>query len=160
VLLLLGWHKLGLWEGFGFAAVMVFEFIWFVGNLYSLTWVGLCQGMKTASHARALGRTLLYVLFLPWTIVALSAAAAGVATIGRNFSPAMAVMTIGEFLMALAICNLGFTGWAVSELRDDFRLLAASQTISREPPASPWKSILAKLRSWPWKRMPRALPSP
>jgi hypothetical protein len=155
LMLLLGWRKLGLWVGFGFAAVMLLEFIWFVGNLYSLTWVGLCMGLKSSNHAKAFGRTLFYILLLPWSLLALVAAALGIATMGRGLSPAMGFVTAGEFLVALTVCNLGFTGWAVSELRDRFRLLAANQTLPPERFVPPWKPILEKLLVWLWKREPR-----
>jgi hypothetical protein len=157
VLLVLGWHKLGLWAGFGFAWVMLFEFLWFVGNLYTLTWVGLWMGMKYASQAKALGRTLFCILFLPWSVLAVAAAFVGIATMGSNVSPAIGVVTVVEFLVALVACNLGFCGWAVSELRDRFRLLAASQSAPPERRASSWRPALEKLRFWRWKRTPQAV---
>jgi hypothetical protein len=157
VVLILGWRKLGLWEGFGFALAMLVEFLWFVGNLYSLTWVGLLMGMKCSSPAKALGRTLFYILFLPWSVVAIAAAFVGVATMGSSPSPAIGVVTVVEFLVALVACNLGFTGWAVGELRDRFRLLAASQPAPPERFAPPWKPMLEKLRFWRWKRTPQAV---
>jgi hypothetical protein len=156
LLLILGWHKLGLWGGFGFAWVMLFEFLWFVGNLYSLTWVGLLMGLKCSSHAKALGRTLFYILVLPWSVVAIAAAFVGMATMG-NLSPAIGVVTVVEFLVALVVCNLGFTGWAVGELRDRFRLLAASQPLPPEQLAPPWKPMLEKLRFWRRKRSPQTV---
>ncbi len=157
VLLMLGWHKLGLWQGVGFALAMLFEFLWFAGNLYSLTWVGLLMGMTHVSQAKALGRTLFYILFLPWSIVALAAAFVGLATMGNSFSPAIGVVTVVEFLVGLVVCNLGFSGWAVSELRDRFRLLAASQPVTAERPTQPWKSALEKLRFWRWRRTPQTV---
>jgi len=157
VLLILGWHKLGLWAGFAFAWVMLIEFFWFVGNLYTLTWVGLFMGMKYSSHAKALGRTLFCVLFLPWSVLAVAAAFVGIATMGRNLSPVTGVVTAGEFLVGLVACNLGFCGWAVSELRDRFRLLAASQAEPPERLVPPWKLMLEKLRFWRWKRRPQAV---
>jgi hypothetical protein len=157
VLLMFGWHKLGFWNGFGFAWAMLFEFIWLAGNLYSLTWVGLLMGMTCSSQSKALGRTLFCILFLPWSIVAVAAAFVGVATMGGNLSPAIGVVTVLEFLVVLVACNLGFTGWAVGELRDRFRLLAASQPNPPERWAKPWKSILEKLRFWRWKRTPQAV---
>jgi len=156
LLLVLGWQKLGIWNGFAFAGAMLLEFLWFLGNLYSLTWVGLWMGMKTPSHAKALGRTLLYILLLPWSFLAIGAAFVGIMTMGHNLNPGMGALNVAEFLVALAVCNLGFTGWAVSELRDHFRFLAASQPITPDRFVAPGKSILEKLRSWRWKRAPQA----
>jgi hypothetical protein len=155
LLLILGWHKLGLWDGMAFALAMLFEFLWFAGNLYSLTWVGLWMGMTCSSQTRALGRTLFCILFLPWSMVAIAAAFVGLATMGNIMSPAIGVLTVAEFLVALVACNLGFTGWAVSELRDRFRLLAASQGEPPKRAAQPWKTTLEKLRFWRLKRTPR-----
>ena len=156
LLLILGWRKLGIWEGFPFAGAMLLEFLWFIGNLYSLTWVGLWMGLKTASHAKALGRTLFYILFLPWSGLAVAAAFFGLVTMGGSLSPGMGALTVAEFVVALAVCNLGFTGWAVSELRDRFRLLAANQPLPPERFLPPWQPILDKLRRWRWKRAPQA----
>jgi hypothetical protein len=156
LLLILGWQKLGIWAGFGFAGAMLLEFLWFIGNLYSLTWVGLWMGLKTSSHAKALGRTLFYLLLLPWSFLAVAAAFVGIMSMGHNLNPGMGALTFAEFVVALAVCNLGFTGWAVSELRDHFRLLAASQTLSPDRFAPPLNSILGKLRFWHLKRAPQA----
>ncbi len=155
LLLILGWHKLGLWDGLPFALAMLFEFVWFAGNLYSLTWVGLWMGMTCSSQTKALGRTLFCILFLPWSIVAIAAAFVGLATMGNNVSPAIGFITVAEFLVALVVCNLGFTGWAVSELRDRFRLLAASQSDPPQRAAPSWKTALEKLCFWRWKRTPQ-----
>jgi hypothetical protein len=155
LLLILGWCKLGLWNGLPYAGAMLLEFIWFCGNLYCLTWVGLWMGLKTSSHAKALARTLFFILFLPWAVLAVAAAIVGIVTMGRNLNPLMGALTVAEFLVALAVCNLGFTGWAVSELRDRFRLLAASQQLPPESLVPPWKPVLDKLRFWRWKRAPQ-----
>ncbi|HEY3864401.1 MAG TPA: ABC transporter permease subunit [Verrucomicrobiae bacterium] len=155
LLVALAWHKLGLWQGFIFACVMLVEFLWFIGNLYSLTWVGLWAGLKSSSHAKALGRTLFYILLLPWSVLAISAAMVGIMTIGRSLSPFMGFLTAAEYVMALGICNLGFTGWAVSELRDHFRLLAGSQALPSEAFFPQWKPFLDKVRSWRGKRAPQ-----
>jgi hypothetical protein len=157
LLLILGWHKLGIWAGFAFAGGMLVEFLWFLGNLYSLTWVGLWMGLKTPSHAKALGRTLFYILLLPWSFLAIGAAIIGIMTMGHYLNPGMGVLTAAEFLVALAICNLGFTGWAVSELRDHFRLLAASQPFAPDRFVPTWNAIFEKLRFWRWKRTPQAV---
>jgi hypothetical protein len=156
LLLVLGWHKLGIWDGFPFAGAMLLEFLWFIGNLYSLTWVGLWMGLKSSSHAKALGRTLFYILFLPWSGLAVTAAFVGILTMGRNLSPWMGAVTVAEFLVALSVCNLGFTGWAISELRDHFRLLAASQPLAPDRFVPHWRAKFEKLRLGRWRREPQA----
>ena len=67
----------------------------------------------------------------------------------------MGSLTVAVFLVALAVCNFGFAGWAVCELRDRFRLLAANQAPPPAPLAPSWKPILAKLRAWCRKRSPQ-----
>jgi hypothetical protein len=114
------------------------------------------MGLTTTSHAKALGRTLFYILFLPWSGLAVAAAFVGIMTMGRNLSPAMGAVSVAEFVVALAACNLGFTGWAVSELRDRFRFLAASQQLPSQRFVPAWKPFLEKLRFWRWKRAPQA----
>jgi hypothetical protein len=146
LLLILGWCKVGLWDGFFWAGAVLLEILWFMGNLYSLTWLGLLMGLKYSNHAKALGMTLFSILFLPWSFLALATAFVGVLTMGRSLSPETAFITGAELLVALAVCNLGFAGWAVSELRDHFRLLAAHQLPPPRPVAWPWKSIFKKLR--------------
>jgi hypothetical protein len=147
LLLICGWCKLGPWEGFLWAAAVFFEVAWFIGNLYSLTWLGLLMGLKSSSHAKALGSTLFDILLLPWSALALAAAFVGVSTMGRSLIPDMTFVIVAEFVVALVVCNLVFAGWAVSELRDHFRLLAAHHLPPSQPLAWPWKSILKQWRS-------------
>jgi hypothetical protein len=153
LMLILGWHKLGIWDGFPYAAAMLLEFLWFVGNLYTLTWVGLWMGLKTSSHTKALGRTLICILFLPWSALAVAATFVGILTMGKILNPLISALTVAEFLVvALATCNLGFAGWAVSELRDRFRPLASNQPL----PLDGYAPIFEKPRFWRWKRAPQA----
>jgi ABC-type transport system involved in multi-copper enzyme maturation permease subunit len=134
-LLVAGWCKAGFWDGFSWAALMFIEVAWFMANLYSLTWLGMFFGLRTTSHSKALGRTLFYILFMPWSGLAVAAVCFGIATMGTSFTPPMTILMVIEFFVMLAICNLGFTGWAASELRDRFRVLAAQQQAA--PPPSP-----------------------
>jgi hypothetical protein len=136
VLLVLGWWKAGFWDGFGWAAILFVEVLWFLGNLYSLTWLGMCLGLKSTSHSNALGRTLFYILLMPWSGLAVAAVCFGIATTGRNFTPSMTIVMAGEFFVLLILCNLGFGGWASMELRDRFRALAAQQQAAPPPPRS------------------------
>jgi hypothetical protein len=148
LLLVLGWCKLGPWEGFLWAGAVCLEVLWFIGNLYTLTWLGLFMGLKSSSHAKALGSTLFDILLLPWSALALAAALVGVSTMGRNIIPDMTLVTVAEFFVAQVVCNLLFAGWAVSELRDHFRLLAAHHLPPSQPLAWPWKSIF---KQWRWR---------
>ncbi len=137
LLLVLGWRKLGLWQGFAYGAVWLVEFVTFAVNLYTLTWFGLWAGMRTANSAKAMGRTIFCILFMPWTVVAVCAAGVGILTYG-HFQPMMSVVTGFEFAAGWCACNLGFAGLAVCELRDKFRFLAASQTAPPKPFKLSW----------------------
>jgi hypothetical protein len=130
-LMIVGWHKDGFWEGMPWAFLMLVEVVWFFANLYSLTLLGMCLGLKCASHAKALGRTLFYVMFMPWSGLALVAVVIGVCTMGKSFAGPMTLVMIVEFFVLVALCNLGFAGWAGGELRDRFRLLAAENFLHR-----------------------------
>jgi hypothetical protein len=144
-LLVLGWWKAGFWDGFPWALAMFVEVVWFLANLYSLTWLGMCLGLKSTSHSKALGRTLFYILFMPWSGLVVVAVGFGIATLGVNFTPPMVSVLVVEFFVLLFICNLGFTGWAGGELRDRFRILAAQQqTPPPPPPALPPLKLLTR----------------
>ncbi|HEX3720885.1 MAG TPA: ABC transporter permease subunit [Verrucomicrobiae bacterium] len=143
VLLALGWWKVGFWNGFLWALAMFVEVGWFLANLYSLTWLGLCLGLKSKSHHEALGRTLFCILFMPWSGLVVAAVAFGIATMGVNFTPSMVLVMAAEFVVLVFICSLGFTGWAGGELRDRFRILAAQQQ-APPPPSPPPLKLLAR----------------
>jgi hypothetical protein len=145
-LLVLGWWKAGFWDGLAWAAALFIETLWFLGNLYSLTWLGLCLGLKSASHSKALGRTLFYILFMPASALAAASVCFGIATMGRSFTPAMSVLMVLVFLVMLAVCNLGFAGWAMCELRDRFRILAAQQQAAK--PARPPSPLKVFMERW------------
>ena len=152
-LLVLGWWKAGFWNGFAWAAALLIETVWFLGNLYSLTWLGLCLGLKSASFSKALGGTLFYILFMPVSALAAASVCFGIASIGRNFSPAMTVVMVLGFFVMLVVCNLGFAGWATCELRDRFRILAAQQQAARPPrPPSPLQVFMKRWLIRPRKR--------
>jgi hypothetical protein len=133
LLLISGWWNLGLWQGTGFAMILFIETAWMLVNLYTLTWVGLWQGMKCQSLAQALRRTLVWVIALPWLGLILSAAIIGLVLAGRGFGEEAAMISVIWFFVLLACCNSGFTGRAMNELRDEFRALAAHQSLPTQP---------------------------
>jgi hypothetical protein len=135
-LLVAGWCKVGLWNGFGWGALLLVEVVWFLGNLYSLTWLGMVLGLKSASHSKAMGRTLFYILLMPWSGLIVAVVCFGIATLGNSMTPGMVAAMVAEFVVLIVVCNCGFAGWAVSELKDRFRILAAQQQLADAPRGS------------------------
>jgi ABC-type transport system involved in multi-copper enzyme maturation permease subunit len=129
VVLAEGWRELGLVAGMGWAAALALEVLWMLVNLYCLTWVGLLLGMTSRNQAMAIGRTFFYVVILPWPALLLSVAIVGGLTIPMGFQQWAAVVPAPLlFLLLWVACNFGFLGWAISELKDRFRLLAATES--------------------------------
>jgi hypothetical protein len=64
-------------------------------------------------------------MLLPWLSVICLAAPAALVFRGRLFGPEIAAPIAGIFGISLLFCNSFFTGWAINELRDRFRALAA-----------------------------------
>lgn len=129
-LLILGFLNAGFGlGGLGWAFLVVAEVIWALLNLFSLSWVGLFLGLKLASPAKAASRAILYVVLLPWGVMFSFAALAAM----LRSSPGMGDVSptaVVIFVLSLLFCNSYFTGWAINDLRDRFRFLAA-QTWTR-----------------------------
>jgi hypothetical protein len=109
---------------FWWTVIVMVEIIWMLANLYSLSWVGLFQGLKLANPAKAAGRAIFNVVLLPWVSVICCAGLAAVLTPG-NTGPEVVLPIVLVFVCSLTFCNVYFTGSAISELRDRFRAWAA-----------------------------------
>ena len=133
-LVVMTWHDTGGWEGSGWALVFGLEVAWLLLNLYVLAWAGLCFGMTSKSLAQAIRRTIIYVLLTPWAGMVASAAIVGLLTSGRGLNDGTVFVAGIWFAILLVVCNLGFLGWSMNELRENFRVLAAHQSIPRSPP--------------------------
>lgn len=129
-LLIVGWCQAGFGDGLEWAGVVVAEVIWMLVNLYSLTWVALCLGLRLANPARAAGRAIFYVVLLPWLPPICFAALAAILAPGHRLEAEIFFPLALLFLFSLLFCNFYFTGRAVCELRDRFRETAA-QTWTR-----------------------------
>ena len=123
-LLVCGWRKDWFGGGVGWTVALLGEVLWLLANLISLTWVGLFLGLRLGNPARAAGQAIFYVVLLPW-LVAIAFAALAALLAGGRFGPVLGVPSAGFLVIALFFCNSFFTGWAVNELRDNFRALAA-----------------------------------
>ena len=144
LLLLAGWCWLGLWELLGLWVFLGFETAWLLMNLYTLTWVGLWQGLKCQTHGQALRRTVVWVLALPWLGLVLTMLVVGVASAGRGLNDNVIWEAVIWFLVLLIGCNCEFAGRAMNELHDHFRRLAAHQTLPDPPPPQrKWRAWLA-----------------
>jgi hypothetical protein len=126
-LLILDWQQSGVGDALGWAALVVVEVIWMLANLYSLSWAGLYLGLRLGSPAKAAGRAIFYVVLLPWFFLVCFAALAALLA-GRPAllpAPDFGILLALVFVIAAVFCNLYSAGWAVNELRERFRALAA-----------------------------------
>ena len=145
LLQLLGaWWSLGLWGGLVFVVFLAIETAWLLMNLYTLTWVGLWQGLKCQTHGQALRRTMVWVIALPWLGLILTILVVGVASAGRGLNDNFVWEALIWFLVLLVGCNCEFAGRAMNELQDHFRRLAAHQPIPAPlRPKRKWRAWLA-----------------
>jgi len=124
-LLIFVWRKTGLAQGLGWATLMMVEVVWLLVNLYGLAWVGLYLGLRLANPAKAAGQAMLYVVLLPWVLLLFVALLAVMLVRGHRLDGDFAFPGTVIFVTFLVLCNSFFPGWAVTELRDQFRALAA-----------------------------------
>ena len=75
--------------------------------------------------AKAAGRAIFNVVLLPWVLLICSVALATPLVWRHRFGQELGVPFAGIFVFALVFCNSFFPGWAINELRDRFRFLAA-----------------------------------
>jgi len=76
-------------------------------------------------------------LLTPWAGMVASAAIVGLLTSGRGLNDQTPFVAGIWFAILLMVCNLGFLGWSMNELRENFRVLAAHQSIPRSPRKTP-----------------------
>jgi hypothetical protein len=129
ILGIFGWGKAGIGFSPWWAGAVLVEVVWLVVNLYSLAWVGLFLGLKLGNPTKAAGRAILYVVLLPWLLLILFAVVASPLVLKLRFDPALTIPMSAVFLVSLVFCNTFFAGWAVNELRDRFRAVAAGTSM-------------------------------
>jgi len=123
-LVILDWWKDWSGNSWGWTILVAVEVVWMLVNLYSLSWVGLFQGIKLGNPAKAAGRAIFLVMLLPWVLGIGFAGLAAVLAPG-NSGPEVVFPVAAIFVGSLAFCNFYFTGSAINELRDGFRSWAA-----------------------------------
>jgi hypothetical protein len=124
-LLFFVWCQVGFDEGVLWAGALLLEVIWLLFNLYTLTWVGLYLGLKLASPAKAVSRAIFYVVLLPWVPPICFAALGAILALSHRLDVEILFPIAALFLFSLMFCNFYFTGWAINQLRDRFREVAA-----------------------------------
>jgi hypothetical protein len=123
-LVILGCWKPWFGAGLMWAFIVAVEVVWLLVNLYSLSWVGLFQGIKLGNPAKAAGRAIFNVVLLPWVLGICFAGLAAVLAPG-NTGPEVVFPVAVIFVGSLTFCNFYFAGSAINELRDGFRPWAA-----------------------------------
>jgi hypothetical protein len=137
------------WEVLGWIALFAALIVRLFVDLYALCWVGVWQGFKAKSTPRAIRQTLFYVVILQWLLLFITIAVLGLLTQGRIFRlPVSGVFAVICYFAMLAETLLHFCGLAMSELKDDLRVLAARQDVAdREQFA--WWPFSSQQRSGP-----------
>jgi hypothetical protein len=125
------------WEWLGWIAGYVTIAFKLLLDLYTVSWVGVWQGLKTRDTGRALRKTLFYVFLVRWMMLFGLLAAVGLVTEGRLFQSAVGGFTaVAGYLAFLVMTALHFCGAAISDLTDNLRVLALhdSDAISSRAP--------------------------
>jgi hypothetical protein len=127
--------EIPVWIG-GFAVLILKLLI----DLYTLSWVGFWQGLKTGDTGVAMRKTAFLVLVLRWVLLLGAVAVLGLLTAGRLFqSPIGACVTIVGYLAVFAMTTLHCCGAAMSELNDDLRKLTSSEA---EDTRRHWRNLV------------------
>jgi hypothetical protein len=104
-----------------------------LADVYTLSWVGMWQGLNARSVNRATLSTIFWVLVFPWCVVLGVFTFVGVFDLG----PRLTVSTQGvvtAVVMLWTLMNAGLCAWSRLRLRLDFRTV----TTLRFQPKRPW----------------------
>jgi hypothetical protein len=93
-------------------------------DLYTLSWVGMWQGLKVVNAGRAIRKTIWYVFIWRWLIFLALLAFLGVLTQGRAYQTALGGVVAAVGYLSLPLLSLQYLGQGLSEVKDDLRLLA------------------------------------
>jgi ABC-type transport system involved in multi-copper enzyme maturation permease subunit len=96
----------------------------FLVDLYALTWVGIWQGLVARSAFWAFLRTVGLILFLPALIFLSGLGLIGLFSSGFSDSIGPGELALMWFLFS-ATFSMGFCGWSIHRLADDFREMAS-----------------------------------
>ncbi|MBU6400768.1 MAG: ABC transporter permease subunit, partial [Verrucomicrobia bacterium] len=110
-------------------------------DAYTLSWVGMWQGLKARSVNRATVVTLGWVLALPWCLLGALATLATVFDLGPRFV-VETQQVIFVVVTGFTLLNAGLWAWARHRVLADFRTAITLRFQSGGPPAG-W---------WPWRR--------
>jgi hypothetical protein len=122
------------WEWLGWIGAFVFLGLKLLLDLYTVSWVGLWQGLKSGSTGRAVRRTVFYVFVIRWLLLLGLLAALGMVTDGRLFQSAIGGVTAAvAYLAFVLMTSLNFCGAALSDLEDNLRVLALQRGVASEP---------------------------
>jgi hypothetical protein len=111
------------WTGLPWAVVMVALLVGAVLSaldLYVLAWAGLWWGLKARNTTSAVNRTILYVLIMPWILLAASLALTGLLTSGHIFDSDWAWLALVWAFLLFVASDLGMLAWAINHMREDF----------------------------------------
>ena len=118
------------WEWLGWVAAFAVLAARLLVDLYTVSWVGVWQGLKAGDTGRAIRKTFFYVFVTRWLVFIAFMALLGAITQGRVFqTPVGAIVAAVQFVF-MPVMSLQYLCQAMSELRDDLRVLALGYGLS------------------------------
>jgi ABC-2 family transporter protein len=115
------------WEWLGWVTVFAVLTGRLLVDLYTLSWVGFWQGLKTGDTGQAMRKTFLHVFILRWLVLIGLMALVGALTLGRVFQSPVGVILAGLVYVTFPLASLQSLCQAMSESQDNLRALALGQ---------------------------------
>jgi hypothetical protein len=130
------------WEWLAWTAGTLVLVLRLLVDLYTVGWVGLWQGLKTANTGRAIRKTIWFVFVWRWLVLLALLALIGVLTTGKAYEAPFGAVLAGVGYLTLPFLSLQNLGRALSEVKDDLRGLALGRTDSEPAPIwwKPWRA--------------------
>ncbi|MEW6302790.1 MAG: ABC transporter permease subunit [Verrucomicrobiota bacterium] len=104
--------------------------VMFIADLYTMSWLGMWQGLRARYSMRAVGSVIFRILFLPWIILVLLLIFASIANV-RAFDKEDTFL--GLWFGLGMVNNLVHFLWARQGLMEDFRTIATTRYDAKLP---------------------------
>jgi hypothetical protein len=112
------------WEWLGWIVAFVALAVKLLIDLYTVSWVGFWQGLKTGNAGRALRNTVFQVFVVRWILLMAILAVLGAVTDGQLYrSEAGMIVGVAGYLVLVGMTSLHYCGKAMTELQDNLRTL-------------------------------------
>lgn len=101
-------------------------------DLYTLSWVGVWQGLKSGDTGRAMRKTFYQVFLVRWLVFLGFMGLVSALTLGRVFQTPAGLVIAAAMYLAFPLASLQHLCQAMSELKDDLRTLALGRDAEEE----------------------------